>query len=216
MPFSNIDTGGDPYGGRFPVSNLRCVDISKQHVERVHRQVFGYGCHVDPRTHRGPCVCKSDQNAAHDGTIIQCPIESVDARFVYQRVIDNTSSDGMALDIRVPVFGSTIPFCYLKRRPLGQRFSNENSAVDLCDVGKLLKADEVERLLQFCDAIGLDYGELDVLRDNGDGRIYVVDVNNTPDGPPNHLPDADAEIALQRMADAFTQEFLPAFHSRAS
>ena len=198
-----------------PVLNLRCVDISKQHVERVHRRVFGYGSLIDPRVGRGLCVRKSDQNAAHDGTVIQCPIASVDDRFVYQRVIDNVSADGMALDIRVPVFGSTIPFCYLKRRPLAQRFSNENSAVDLCEVGKLLRPDEVERLLKFCDAIGLDYGELDVLRDNGDGRIYVVDVNNTPDGPPNHLPDADTELALQRMIDAFTQEFLPAFHSRA-
>jgi len=96
-----------------------------------------------------------------------------------------------------------------------QRVERVHCQVFVCEVGKLLKPDEVERLLQFCEAIGLDYGELAVLRDNGDGRIYVVDVNNTPDGPPNDLPDADAEVALQRMADAFTEEFLPAFHPRA-
>ena len=45
---------------------------------------------------------------------------------------------------------------------------------------QVLKPDEVERLLEFCGAIGLDYGELDVLLDNGDGRIYVVDVNKPP------------------------------------
>jgi hypothetical protein len=56
--------------------------------------------------------------------------------------------------------------------------------------------------------MGLDYGELDVLRDLGDRRIYVVDVNPTPDGPPNHIGAADSEIALARMADAFNEVFL--------
>ena len=70
--------------------------------------------------------------------------------------------------------------------------------------------DEVERLLEFCGAIGLDYGELDVLLDNGDGRIYVVDVNN-PRRTAVYLPDVDAEIALQQMVDVFTQVFVPAF-----
>lgn len=32
--------------------------------------------------------------------------------------------------------------------------------------------------------MGLDYGELDILRNNLDGRIYVVDVNKTLWGPP--------------------------------
>ena len=111
----------------------------------------------------------------------------------------------------MPVFGSTMPFCYLKRRPLEQRFSNENSAVDLLEVAAVFSPKEIELLLRFSTAIGLDYGELDVLRDRLDGRIYVVDVNNTPDGPPNHLPAVQAEIALQRMAASFTRAFLPAF-----
>lgn len=71
--------------------------------------VRGYGAGLDPLTHHGPCVRKSDLNA-HDGVIIQCPIVQVDERSVYQKVIENTDADGNARDIRVPVFGSAIPF----------------------------------------------------------------------------------------------------------
>lgn len=35
-----------------------------------------------------------------------------------------------------------------------------------------------------CRIMGLDYGELDVLRDTEDGKLYVADVNNTPWDPP--------------------------------
>ena len=37
----------------------------------------------------------------------------------------------------------------------------------------------------------LDWGGMDVLRDKGDGRIYVVDVNKTDMGPPIALSIAD-------------------------
>jgi hypothetical protein len=190
------------------VINLRCTDISKRHVDRVHARVFGYSTEIDPLTHRGPCVKKSDVNAVHDGTIIQCPITQREERCIYQKVIDNIGRDGNAHDIRVPVFGSRIPFCYLKSRPRAQRFGNENLAVALHNTAELLTDEEVGMLLRFSADIGLDYGELDVLRDHGDQRIYVVDVNPTPDGPPNHIGAADSEIALARMADAFNEVFL--------
>jgi hypothetical protein len=50
--------------------------------------------------------------------------------------------------------------------------------------------------------MGIDYGEFDILRDK-DGRIYVVDVNNTPWGPPNGLPEFESNIALKRLVKSF-------------
>lgn len=52
----------------------------------------------------------------HDGVVIQSPIDEVDEEFVYQRVVNNNISNDYIEDIRVPVFGEEIPFCYLKRR----------------------------------------------------------------------------------------------------
>jgi hypothetical protein len=43
--------------------------------------------------------------------------------------------------------------------------------------------------------------ELDVLRDADDGRIYVVDTNPTPWGPPEKLDKSSQKEAIERMAD---------------
>ena len=43
----------------------------------------------------------------------------------------------------------------------------------------MFSVEEEEAILDLAARIGLDYGEIDVLRD-ADGEIYVVDVNKTP------------------------------------
>ncbi len=55
---------------------------------------------------------------------------------------------------------------------------------------------ECERIQAFCRVIGLDLGELDVLRHATDGRIYIVDVNYMPFGPPKPMRLVDALQAL--------------------
>jgi glutathione synthase/RimK-type ligase-like ATP-grasp enzyme len=109
------------------------------------------------------------------------------------------------LDHRVPVVGGEIPLVYLKRRPLRDRFSNTNLRVGLADAGEVFSAAERERLLAFCRAMGLDLGEIDVLRDAGDGRIYVVDVNRTAWGPPRSMRTADAVRAVRAYAAALSR-----------
>ena len=52
--------------------------------------------------------------------------------------------------------------------------------------------------------LGIDYGEFDVLRDK-DRRIYVVDANNTPYGPPNELSEGDCTRALVLLANEFVR-----------
>jgi hypothetical protein len=187
------------------IVNAGSIDISKQAVAKAFADVFGYPLEVDPTQHHGRIVEKSDTNATHDGRIIQGPISAdrVRAGYVYQRVIDNASEKkGLMLDYRVPIHGDQIPLVYLKYRPMEMRFSNENAFVRLQDPGAVFSQVERDRLLDVAGRMGLDYGEFDVLRDT-DERIYVVDVSNTPAGPPNGLPDGDAKVAMRRMVKSF-------------
>jgi hypothetical protein len=55
--------------------------------------------------------------------------------------------------------------------------------------------------------MGLDYGEVDVVRDAGDKRIYVLDLNKTPLGPPNGLTPAEFARALALYETSFRQWF---------
>jgi hypothetical protein len=189
------------------VVNKNCHDISKLRVEHVFGEVFGYVTLVDPETYRGLCVMKPNQNAMHKGQVVECPTRAAsNDDVVYQRIINNGVGEEVE-DIRVPVVGNEIPFVYLKYRKMTSRFSNINTRVSLVATDSVLADHEVTNILEFAKRIGLDYGELDVLRDLDDGRIYIVDVNNTPCGPPNHLSGAEGKRAMRALSNSFDTEF---------
>ena len=190
--------------------NRALHDISKRNVDKHFTEIFGYSLLVDPTMIAGHCVMKSNHNAKHDGRIIECPLEHPNPDFVYQRLIDNRCAPDVVVDLRVPVINQVIPFVYKKYRPLSTRFSNRNTRVEICNADDVFTPGELGQLLAVARSIGLDLGELDVLRDAESHRIYVVDVNNTPSGPPNHLPLREQVRAVQKLATAFEQEILRA------
>ncbi len=196
---------------RSPVTvwNRECVDVGKERVDCVFRQTFGYTSLLDPLVHRGAAVSKSNLNAAHDGVIVDCPIGRRDPGRVYQRVIHNDSADGTVEDIRTPVFRGEIPFVYLKYRPVDSRFGQADTRVTIAEAAAVFSTEERSRLAQFARMLGLDYGELDVLRDRDDGRLYVVDANPTPFGPPGALPPTARHLAIERLAAAFERACAP-------
>lgn len=183
-----------------PALNYRCDDISKSHVADIFKRIFGYDLAVQPSSHHRPMVRKSEHNGAHDGAIIQGPAPA-EKGWVYQRVIDNVDGENV-LDLRCPTVGGTIPHIYLKRRPVDQRFANLNTSCALAKTDDWLSVDEQEKIRQFCAAMNLDWGGIDVLRDKADGRIYVVDVNKTDMGPPIALPLRDKMKSTAILAKA--------------
>jgi len=47
-----------------------------------------------------------------------------------------------------------------------------------------------------------------VLRHNATGKIYVIDVNNTPYGPPSGMKANESKRAVEILSKAFNKEFL--------
>lgn len=183
--------------------NIRCNDISKLAVERHHADAFGYGMAVDPLTHTGRMVCKSDLNAMHDGQIMEGPLreEELLPSAVYQRVIDNTDEQGRYFDFRVVYIRGTLPVVYQKFKDPAQRFTNETVHVDLLDHHPF-SPDECDAMVALATNMGVDYAEFDALRDRSSGQLFVVDINPTPWGPPAQLAPASQAIAIQKMAHA--------------
>lgn len=201
------------------VLNSGCVDISKQHVNKVFEATFGYAIGIDPVTHVGPAVEKSDANARHDGTIVECPLEAPAPGAAYQKVIDNSEDAGYIV-WRIPVVGSRIPYVWHNIKTFDHRFESGTfacRATTLVDTHDALSPDEIAAVLRFTREMGMDYGELDALRDRDDGRLYVVDANSTPHGPPTLATDPYcARASHERLAHAFAAEFLPpAAYARA-
>jgi hypothetical protein len=205
-----VDPGVDdwlPTESRGAMLNGRLYDISKRHVETVFTEVFGYGLAVNPTEYHGICVEKSNLNGQHDGLTISCPIKLAKPDKIYQKLIDNSTEDGYVMDIRTPVIKGHIPYVYLKYRPKQSRFSNVNAKVSMISVEHVFAKKERYVIAEFCKKIGLDIGELDILRNNGDGKIYIIDVNNTPYGPPNHLSISDSIQAIRHYAYAMATTF---------
>jgi hypothetical protein len=179
--------------------NFDCGDVSKSHVAEVFEQVFGYPLRLDPRGGSGPCVEKGEGNGAHDGRVVQRPLEPRPGK-VYQRLIDNVEGDE-AIDLRTPFVGGRPVCVFLKRRPVATRFGIDNNSVALLPPDAVFSPDEIARLSGFAHAMKLDWGGLDILRDAPTGRLYVVDVNKT-DMPPLALPFRDKVRAIALLADA--------------
>jgi hypothetical protein len=189
------------------IINLHCTDISKSRIEQMFERAFGYPLSLDPTQHQGPCLKKSDQNATHDGEIVDCPIKKPLPGFVYQRLVDNRLEDGELEDLRIPVFRRYIPLVFKYFRTPEHRFGERCQRAELFQPQEVMSDQEISNLLQFCQLMGMDYGELDVLRDRQDGRIYVVDANSTPLPPhPDKFDRQQWERINRQMYHAFAHE----------
>ncbi|WP_162143738.1 ATP-grasp domain-containing protein [Hellea balneolensis] len=185
--------------------NLHIEDISKTHVAKTFAQVFGYDIEIDPLTYKGKAVQKSDINGTHDGIVIDCPLspDAVKPGCAYQRLVDSTFSDRGSEDLRMAYIGGEIPVVFHKYKALDKRFGTDYAHVDIWNADQAFSEDEQRKLIEFCEAMGLDFGAVDVMRDKHDGRIYVVDVNKTC-MPVLSLSQKEQRRAFRLIADALT------------
>lgn len=191
--------------------NGRCRDISKRMVQRVFAEVFGYPLAIDPLTHEGLCLRKSDKNYVKDAVIIECPIPAreIDDRFVYERLVDSRVPPTGTRELRVAIAGKVIVAVRRWIRPdwFGtRRYDATKIDEAIVEPRSVFSPWELDRLVVFCDAIGLDLGELDIIRDRVDERIYILDVNKTPG---YDLDRVWAVGELEEEARAFTSQFAP-------
>jgi hypothetical protein len=189
------------------VINYACDDISKEHVEKIFTQTFGYGTFIDPLTFQGEAVKKNNINAMHDGVIIDCPIDHLEPGYIYQKLINNRYDNNLVEDLRITIINYNPVLCQIKRRPEAARFSRQTSETFLVNPDEAITGTEKQKINQFCTGLCLEFGSLDVLRDRNDKRIYIVDANNTPHGPAK-LNKKEARLAVQILADAFEKEYL--------
>lgn len=197
------------------VVNLRGNDISKTRVDAVMRDIFGYGLGLDPLTTAGPLLEKSDLNALHDGRIVEGPLATTTPGRVYQRIIRGRRTGDVVEEIRVPVVGHRVPFVYLKHKRADDPLALSIRGTIL-EPSALLAPQEIDALIRLSQALGIDFGELDTMRDDADGRIYVFDANNTPAVRFVGVSAADRRGTVERLAEAFEAAYLaPGFAPQA-
>jgi len=181
-----------------PVINIHCEDVSKQFVSDRWAEISGNDISIDPRTFRGYCVEKPNLlQGANTGNVVECPYEPK-KDYVYQRIVDTRTSEAEIVDYRPVIMGFDIVMVIAKRRSITNLFGN-GYRYEL--VEGVFTEEEEEQLIEF--SMFFDYGEMDVMRSNYDGKLYVVDVNNIPGyGYFRH------EDLLIKTAEEFKKHFL--------
>lgn len=198
--FEDATSGAPPVmngGGRR--INFACTDVSKTKVASAFETVFGYALALDPATWSGPAVEKGELNGVHDGRIVQCPMPGSPGK-VYQHLVDNADGD-MIEDLRTPCVAGRPVLVFRKQRPIHDRFANYNTRVTLDRPERVFSPEDLRQIEAFNQAMQLDWGGLDILRDRQSGKLYIVDVNKT-DMPPLRLPWTDKMKATRMLADA--------------
>ncbi|WP_340692607.1 hypothetical protein [Hyphomonas sp.] len=199
--FEDTTQGVPPPAGNLVQLNSACNDISKSRVADVFADVAGYALRLDPRTHHGPAVEKSEANGLHDGRIVTCPCDPAAGK-AYQHLVD--SSDGTtAFDYRTTIIGRVPRFVLVKTKPAGDRFSMHNDTVAFRELPDVFSRPELDLITRFAGTMALDWAALDILRDSSSGRIYIVDVNKTDTGPAVDLSWHDRSRVMHAISRHF-------------
>lgn len=189
--------------------NGRCLDIRKSTVAKLFTEISHRSLLVNPREYKGPMVQKSEKNGTHSGKIICASITKKLANYVYERLIDNeTNNENEIKDMKVVIVGSQIPLIYEIYRDKNKRFKSYGRNTKIASADDLLSKNEQKEIFTIANKIGLDFGEMDVLRDKVNSHIYIVDINKTTVSPPADLTFAERTKALRIIGRAFEQEFL--------
>jgi hypothetical protein len=200
-------------GKKIKLINLFLVDTAKGFVAESFENHFGYGYKVDPSTFKGYCISKHNGNGTKSCFFLKCPIDANDIfkDHSYQQIIDYTDKNdpNTLYELRIPIVGGIIPCVLFKTRNRGLRFTSKNRSIQIVNPLKYLTEQECHKIITYCRYIGLEMGEIDVLRSHEDGRIYIIDVNNTSWWPPNKLGDIDRNIVLNLIWNAFLESFIP-------
>lgn len=189
------------------VVNINCRDISKKRVDTVFKEVFGYNAVINPLTFSGYCLKKSDSNAQDAEMVIRCPLKTIEENSVYQRLINNIVDKKFVQEIAAPFFAGSIPFAYMKYKLLDNRFDNCNLRIEITEFEKLVSQEEKEKIIIFCKKMRLDCGELEMIRDADDKRLYIIDINSTPIGPAGYISPSQRITALKKIAENFEKVF---------
>lgn len=182
--------------------NGRCLDIAKSTVDDLWAKAAGYSIVVEPTTWRGQMVVKPQANAVRGGRIVDGPLAAARAGVAYERLVDSRAGARIH-STRAFVARGEVILAYDRWRPYPHWFQGPEETTPVA-AHEAYSPDECATLVRFARLIGLDFGEIDVVRDNDSGLIYGVDANRTPVRPRSLAREYD-DAVFGPLSEAFAQ-----------
>lgn len=182
--------------------NGRCKNVEKWYVDKIFTEVFGYSSLVDP-SKPGICVRKDNKQFSHSGMLMATPCK-IEEGYIYQRYINNVIGDWREV-IRILIAKKDILILIKKQKNLIFDKGDYSSVRPDWEL-KSINFREKENIIEFADKIGLDWGEMDAIRDKE--KLYVIDVNNIPGYQALDKLGNDRNRFLKELSEMFRKNFL--------
>ena len=201
---------------RIKVINIKCTNVLKGFVDKAWGLASGYSITIDPRNSRryvkkSQLQWKSHTGEIHDGRVCDKP-QKPDNKYVYQKLINNTiknKSGELYQVLRVLIFNENIPYIFINDQTLRFKPHKAKTFVKVIyDKIEYISHEEIKTILKFCKITGVEYAEIDFLRDNKSGLLYAIDINNICGNAFHRLPDSLSEKLKIIEAETFKKEFL--------
>ena len=174
------------------VLNINCTNVTKKKIDEIQEQVFGYKLCVDPFIYRGKGVIRNNKQAQGYRNLIKVvnfpikveeqKLDKYDPNYIlYQKFIDTYDKNGFRIELRVIICIDKIPLVFYKKFDDKKKPFKHRHSQDLfipVDPNVVFTDFELNKILEYSKKIGLDFGEIDILKKND--KIYVTDVNNLP------------------------------------
>lgn len=183
--------------------NLRCSALSRIDVDERFRDVFGYGLYVDPRCYAG-AVFRRPIRGADDLRLFHGPLLRAEDGFVYQPAMSYGTLRGT---IEWCAFVVAARIVAVHRVFKTMQDGELQTQAELSSAYLAFSDAETERLEAFCESAALDFGVLEILRDERTQRLYVRECDVDPPTVTRDLPERDRKRIVRDTAAAFTREF---------
>lgn len=178
--------------------NAGCTDISESHVAGVFEGIFGYPLALSSRSFATDALDSEKTYGALCGGLI-AHSKGMQPNRICQHPSDGSGKE-FAEEMRIPCVGGEPILAFVKRRPKSACLVDRES-VSLEAIEEKLSEDEQTNIRTFIREIKLDWGGLNIERENSCNRLYILDVSKT-DMLPRGLPFVDKMDASRRLGAA--------------
>ena len=172
------------------IINKNLKDISKLNLEKVHKEIFGYNLLIEPTKFDGEFISKGNGNKERAPLIPSYKLHKrklklgeVNKNLIYQKNVNNTDDNNNIIDHRAFVFNYKVK--YVIKYVVDTKFLTRVGTTkkkEFVEFEKYFDKSDIIKINRFINKLGVEYGEIDIIRDRNTKKLYLIDVNNTPSG----------------------------------
>lgn len=157
------------YDSEIKFVNHLCHDVSKSHINELCKEIYGYGSEAV----NGWAIEKNDEmNGVKDIRLIHLDDYERKPGYFYQKPLFRPDTEKV-WETRLVIMGTRPVYKLMKQKSV-----NLGNIAGKVTAYAIMPYNEDKRIETFCERIGMDYGELDIM--NFDGLDYIIDANPTP------------------------------------